>query len=461
MSATHDKPCRPHIAVVAFPMGSHVHTLFTIAKALALAAPAATVSFITSASSVASPPPSPIANLRLVPALEVSSAGTPGEQLSKFVRAMPGNLRAGLEEAVSREDGLRVSCIVSDGMMPELGEVAREMGAVWVVDGCAPVMAVSLLHAYELREAFGSAVDDARGITPKPLCFNSSNCNLLSFSEELVSFVPSLSSLRVRDIPDFIFPPTHDHLIAGTIKEYPKAAAVVFNTFQGLEPLIDADLTSMLTKYLPIGPTKLLTPRAETEAEADRLCIPWLDRQRAASVVYVSFGTFNAPSQRGLVELARGLEASGHPYLWSIKPEMLPKGFVVGGGGRGLVVDWAPQERVLGHPAVGAFLTHCGWNSVMEGISGGVPMVCWPFRWDQMANARTVSRVHGIGVTLEEGGDVAEGGIAKALKTVMEEEEGAAMRARVKMLKARAEEAVAPGGSSSENFKTLLDIVCG
>ncbi|KAG6488150.1 hypothetical protein ZIOFF_056909 [Zingiber officinale] len=156
--------------------------------------------------------------------------------------------------------------------------------------------------------------------------------------------------------------------------------------------------------------------------------------------------------------MAQGLEASGAAFLWSLRErarELLPRGFLDQTRERGLVVGWAPQQDVLRHPAVGVFVTHCGWNSVLEAAVAGVPMVCRPFFGDQRLNGRTVAAVWGIGVGFEEGSMTEEGAV-RVLETVLKTEEGKTMRAKAGELKASAAKAMQPDGSSMLNFNTLL-----
>jgi anthocyanidin 3-O-glucosyltransferase len=146
----------------------------------------------------------------------------------------------------------------------------------------------------------------------------------------------------------------------------------------------------------------------------------------------VSFGTVASPRPDELRELAAGLEASGAPFLWSLREDswpLLPPGFLdrATSTGSGLVVPWAPQVPVLRHPSVGAFVTHAGWASVLEGVSSRVPMACRPFFGDQRMNARSVAHVWVFGAGFEAG--MTRAGVAVAVEELLRGEEGARMRA--------------------------------
>lgn len=127
-----------------------------------------------------------------------------------------------------------------------------------------------------------------------------------------------------------------------------------------------------------------------------------MDKQKPASVVYIAFGSMLVPPPNELVALREALEATGVPFLWSfsnkdnLKTTLFPIGTT-----KGMAVLWAPQKKVLSHEAVGVYVTHSGWNSVLESVAGGVPMICRPFFADNMLNSRRVEAVWKTGITLE------------------------------------------------------------
>ncbi|ONK73693.1 uncharacterized protein A4U43_C04F34290 [Asparagus officinalis] len=161
----------------------------------------------------------------------------------------------------------------------------------------------------------------------------------------------------------------------------------------------------------------------------------WLDEQRPASVIYVSFGSWVGPIEpEKMAELALGLEATKQPFLWALRNDGpwrdgLPSGFLDRTTGRGKIVDWAPQEAVLAHGAVGCFVTHCGWNSTVEAIRYGKKFVCYPISGDQFLNCEYIVKVWRIGVKIEglERREVEE----SVRKVITEDEEGEGIQERV------------------------------
>ncbi|CAO2035835.1 unnamed protein product [Urochloa humidicola] len=179
---------------------------------------------------------------------------------------------------------------------------------------------------------------------------------------------------------------------------------------------------------------------------ADSTCIGWLDTQRAGSVVYVSFGSWVGPIGPDKIrELALGLEATGRPFLWALKRDPswragLPDGFAsrVAAAGRGKVVDWAPQEDVLRHGAVGCYLTHCGWNSTLEAIRHGVRLLCYPVSGDQFINCAYITGAWGIGLRLP--GGMRRDDVILGVGRVMDVDgggEGRRLREKVRALRER------------------------
>uniref|UniRef100_A0A0C9S480 TSA: Wollemia nobilis Ref_Wollemi_Transcript_14126_1622 transcribed RNA sequence n=1 Tax=Wollemia nobilis TaxID=56998 RepID=A0A0C9S480_9CONI len=167
-------------------------------------------------------------------------------------------------------------------------------------------------------------------------------------------------------------------------------------------------------------------------------------------------------------ELAWGLEASGQAFLWVIRPDLvqrdstaLPEGYLARIRARGFLVGWAPQLKVLRHPSVGGFLTHNGWNSTIESISMGVPMIGWPYWSEQFLNCRFSKDVWKVGLDLEstadENGLVKADEIEKAVRSLMESADGKELRKNAAKLKEAAHKAVMPGGSSSRNVDMFVE----
>lgn len=187
----------------------------------------------------------------------------------------------------------------------------------------------------------------------------------------------------------------------------------------------------------PVFPVGLQMPDLTPPPAEDR-CLAWLDVQKPRSVVVVSFGSECTLTKQELAALALGVEESELPFLFILLHQMadeLPRGFVERTQGRGVVVtEWAPQVHILAHPSTGAFLNHCGWISVSEGLRFGVPFVTLPLRYEQGLNAKLVAQELKLGVEVsknDEDDSFSKEEVRKAVCRLMKEEEGREIRSNV------------------------------
>ncbi|KAH6796725.1 hypothetical protein C2S52_021279 [Perilla frutescens var. hirtella] len=184
-------------------------------------------------------------------------------------------------------------------------------------------------------------------------------------------------------------------------------AGDIYNTCGVIEaPYIEALEREKNTKcwaiyrtIAPLLPINIMSENYEHE------CLGWLNKQEPKSVIYVSFGTTVSLSDEQINELAHGLERSKVKFLWvlrdadkgdvfdgEVRRAELPEGFEERVRGEGMVVrEWAPQPQILGHPSIGGFMSHCGWNSCLESITMGVAIAVWPMHSDQPRNAALIT----------------------------------------------------------------------
>ncbi|VAI23140.1 scopoletin glucosyltransferase [Triticum aestivum] len=253
----------------------------------------------------------------------------------------------------------------------------------------------------------------------------------------------------------------------------------VFNSFHELEPdYVEHFHKTLARRVWLVGPVALASKDMAvrgTDApspDADS-CIRWLDAKPAGSVVYVSFGTLTTFAPAELHQLARALDLSGVNFVWVIgaaagrnSAEWMPEGFaeLIASGDRGFMVrGWAPQMLILSHAALGGFVTHCGWNSVLEAVSAGVPMVTWPRYADQFNNEKLVVELLKVGVSIgakdyasgvETHEVIAGEVIAESIQRLMESD---AIRKKANNLGVKARSAVEKGGSSYDDVGRLMD----
>ncbi|CAL9748758.1 unnamed protein product [Musa acuminata subsp. burmannicoides] len=243
---------------------------------------------------------------------------------------------------------------------------------------------------------------------------------------------------------------------------------LVVNTFSDLEGtyldhLRNEDLGN--PRVWAVGP---LAPSHGTASAAERggpVSVPaekvaaWLNGCEEGSVVYVAFGSQAMLSPPAAAALAAGLERSGARFVWAARAgTAVPEVFEERAAGRGLVIrGWAPQVAILGHPAVGSFVTHCGWNSVMEAAAAGVALLAWPMGADQFTNAQLLVEA-GVGVRVCDGGPTSVPDPDELARAVAESvgEPGRERRERAKVMATRTMQATTAGGSS---YKDLVKLV--
>ncbi|CAM6099349.1 unnamed protein product [Calypogeia fissa] len=277
--------------------------------------------------------------------------------------------------------------------------------------------------------------------------------------------------------------PKGQHLNIDCADSFDGAEGLLINTFYDLEaPAIDAfraqikDKGLKVPKLLPIGPmlpSEFFTGDVYKGESRDSVCIKWLDARPKASVVYIAFGSTRGLSPPQTLELAKALEESQESFLWALQVKdksvdvltLLPPGFQERTKDRGLIFPGlAPQLQILSHPATGGFLTHCGWNSSLESISRGIPMIGWPQGAEQKLCCRVLVDQAGVATEIRPGLDgsadfVTSPEIVSALNVLMKQEEGQKLKKRVVEQQSHARAAVAPGGSSSESYKQLVETI--
>ncbi|KAL0316184.1 UNVERIFIED_CONTAM: UDP-glycosyltransferase 73C3 [Sesamum radiatum] len=266
-----------------------------------------------------------------------------------------------------------------------------------------------------------------------------------------------------------------------------QAYGVVVNSFEELESRYVHEFKKLKGGNVwCVGPLSLSSndsfDRAQrgNQASIDSdQCLKWLDNRKPGSVIYACLGSLSRLSPAQFIELALGLEESGHPFILVVKGGskseeieewILDDGIEVRTKERGLFIrGWAPQVLILSHSAVGGFLTHCGWNSTLEGISAGVPMITWPMFAEQFLNEKLVVQILETGVRVgaqavihlgeEEKPEmmVMRDGIKEAVLRVMDEgQEACERRKRAQKLGDMAKRSIQGGGSSSLNIKLLV-----
>ncbi|KAI5056522.1 hypothetical protein GOP47_0028340 [Adiantum capillus-veneris] len=372
----------------------------------------------------------------------------------RSVESLDGQLEQ-LVLSISRDPSLPpVTCIVSDSFLPWTLDVALKLGLprvlFWTMSmaSCCAYTSTSKLIAggYDpfLRRVKGrgekalvTLFPGLPHMDPYDLAFNGD----MDFLEEETE-----NTKWLRGILEFQFQRVHE------------AAWFIANSFQALEaPFIDALCSSTIiprSKLLLLGPLcEAIIPefRGSLWKEQELDCLQWLDTQKDASVLYISFGSVVLRTQEAIQDVAKGLLACRQPFLWALRSGWdeargyLGKEFWGFAMEAGKLTTWTPQLKVLSHGAVGGFLSHAGWNSTIESVSKGVPMLAWPCFLDQFTNSWEVSCQWGMGVQLmrKEGEDGAKE-VEEGIRMLMQSEQRVVFQQRAVELQAASMGACAP-----------------
>ncbi|KAK7266557.1 hypothetical protein RIF29_19205 [Crotalaria pallida] len=342
-----------------------------------------------------------------------------GDLCFSLLSTMPALIEKLIEEIHSKGD-YRITCMIVDGFMAWPLEVACKLGIKGAVFWPAAVAMFAL--TFNIPNLIDDGIIDSDGIP---------------ITKRTLTISPSMPAMDTE--------------------------WWVGNTTYELEP----GALSLVPKFKPVGPLLRSSDHKSVTAaslgqfwEEDISCMNWLDQQPHGSVLYVAFGSITLFDQAQFVELVLGLELTKRPFLLIVRQDpnfsyklTFPAEFR---GSRGKIVGWAPQQKVLGHPAIACFVSHCGWNSTMEGLSNGVPFLCWPYFGDQIYNKKYIcdELKVGLGFESEANGLVAREEIKKKVDQVINDEN---IRSRSLELKEKLLINLVEGGPSADNFAKFVE----
>ncbi|KAJ9541511.1 hypothetical protein OSB04_028017 [Centaurea solstitialis] len=369
-----------------------------------------------------------------------------------------------------RADGTPVTCLVYTLLLPWAAGVARELNVPSALLWIQPASVFCIYYYY--FKGYDKIIGDG--------------CSEPSWSIKL----PGLPLLKSRDLPSFCLPSNvynfalplfKEQLQALDLEEKPK---ILVNTFDALEEaaLKGIDDKMKLIAIGPLIPSAFLDEKDSSDTsfggdlfETTKDYVEWMNTKPEGSIVYISFGSIIMLSKKQKEAMAHGLLASKRPFLWVVRDKDWHR--KVGDKAEeeeeeeelsckeeleelGLIVPWCSQLEVLSHPSLGCFVTHCGWNSTMESIVCGVPVVAIPHWTDQTTNAKLLEDEWrtGVRVVANEEGVVEGDDIARCIEMVMGGEE---MRKNAKKWKDLAREAMKKTGSSHMNLKAFVEQVNG
>ncbi|XP_038887876.1 mogroside IE synthase-like [Benincasa hispida] len=433
----------PHILAIPYPAQGHISPLLQFSKRLQKKG--AKVSLVTT-KFIARTSHSISSSFPLLTISDghddggIDSAESIQSYLDSLRRFGSESLREVLQQLSSSASP--VNCVIYDGFLSWVLNVANEFEigkAVFFTQSCA--VADIYYHVY-------------KGLVELPLP-----------DKEIE--IPGLPPLKPPEFPSFIYQlgtyPAYYDVIVNQYANIHKADWIFWNTFYELEREVLECLKRIWPAIRTVGPSipsAFLDGRIEDDRDYGLsffnpngdASLKWLDGRRKGSVVFVSFGSLGAVSVKQMEETANCLKNCKCQFLWVVRTSeaaKLPRDFMAETKERGLVVSWCRQLEVLAHEAIGCFVTHCGWNSTLEAICLGVPMVAVPGWTDQTTNAKFITDVWKVGVKApaDSGGVVGREALLQGIEEVMGEEKGGEIRENAVVWKASALKAFEAGGS--------------
>ncbi|XP_023532234.1 UDP-glycosyltransferase 87A2-like [Cucurbita pepo subsp. pepo] len=443
-----------HLAAVPYPGRGHVNALMNLCKLLSLKNPNILISFIVTdewLTFLAGEPKPQNIRFATIPNVIPSELGRAND-FPGFIRSVNSDMEAPTDTLLTRLHP-PLTAIVADAFLPwmvQLGNNLRiPVASLWPMS----VTVFSILYHFELLQENGDFPAE-----------------LSERGEQIVDYFPGVSKIRLADLPSF-FSGNGVKVVGGAVKSARSVDNSQFLISTSVYELESSVIDALKAKFpIPIYTIGPSAPYFELETSVkdnggdSKNYLRWLDSQAEGSVLYISQGSFLSVSSAQMEEIIAGVKDSGVRFLWVARGDDGRLKDV--DGETGMVVEWCDQLKVLCHNAVGGFWTHGGWNSTLEGVFAGVPMLAWPIFWDQIPNSKKIVEDWKVGVRFQAVGGrnlVGREEIAETVKRFMNPDnvEGREMRKRVSELRDTCRRAVARGGSSDSNIDAFLRDICG
>ncbi|KAL6616244.1 hypothetical protein ACP70R_038514 [Stipagrostis hirtigluma subsp. patula] len=458
-----------HIVAVPYPGRGHVNAMMNLSRLLA--ARGAAVTFVVTeewrglllASASSSPAAPAGVRLRSIPNVIPSEHGRAADHAG-FLDAVATEMEAPFERLLDRLEGPPPAALVADTHLPWVVGVGNRRGVpVWSL---FPMPAAFFSVYYHFDRLPPWLTDEH---TPD------SAATVGNSDQRLEQYISSqfLSSIKLSDLePTIHNKRTIKHILAA-VSSVKNAQCLLFTTMYELEASFIDSLRSILPcPVYPIGPCvpymTLEGPHTRSNGEVNSLgdYFTWLDSQPVQSVLYVSLGSFLSVSASQVDEFALGLAASEVRFLWILREQSPRVQELIGDTSKGMILPWCEQLKVLCHPSIGGFLTHCGMNSTLEAVFAGVPMLALPLFFDQPIGGRLIVEEWKIGLNLRDWTNkdslIRREDVSWAAKRLIstDETETKAIRRHALEWKEASRRAVDKGGSAYRNLSSLMEMLC-
>ncbi|KAJ3669199.1 hypothetical protein LUZ60_011149 [Juncus effusus] len=443
-----------HVAAMPHPGRGHINAMMNLCRLLSSHNDGFLISFVVTEEwlSILSSDPSPPSNVkyRTIPNCIPSERGRAAD-MNGFLEAVQTEMEVPFEHLLDQLDP-PVKAIVGDTFLPWVVKVGNRRHVP--VCSLFPMAACmfSALNNYELLPV------------PKAVNGGFPAQDILSEYNDhpLEKYIPGLHPLKSRDL-NTVYTVKPINKILQSFPWIQKAQYLIFTSFYELESnLFDSLKSQIPCQIYPIGPCiPYNSPKKEETKLNEGYYITWLDSQSEKSVLYVSLGSFLSVSPAQSDEIANGLASSGFKFLWVVRDNDSRVQEMV--GKTGLIVPWCEQLKVMCHPSIGGFLTHCGWNSTLEAVYAGVPMLTFPIFWDQDVDSRLIVEKWNIGLSLKDemrkDGIVGREEIEKNVRKLMDLGGDVSKKLRNESFKLKevARKAIEKGGSSYNNLNSFVE----
>ncbi|KZV19608.1 hypothetical protein F511_10511 [Dorcoceras hygrometricum] len=369
-----------------------------------------------------------------------------------FLRDFPGRVDEFIGSMMIQRDPCWTFFLITDTFFSWAPTIANKYGLVNVSFWTQTALVFSIGYHLDLLSENG-------------------HCPTKDNAEEEITYLPGIEAISTKDLMPYLKESEttkQAHIVSiKAFEEAKKADFILINTVEELELKALSALNQKKPIYV-VGPVNFIrdcAPPAITKSlwtEMD--CEKWLESKHPGSVLYVSFGSLAQISKQELEEIAYGLLLSEVHFIWVVRADIasekefsLPDGFENQVKDKGLIVPWCDQVNVLSNPAVGLFLTHCGWNSILESIWCGVPMICHPYVFDQPPNRKLIVEDWKVGVNLIDGVSVHREEVAEKIKNLMSGTVvGQGLRQEVEKAKMILHNAIETNGSSDRKFDQFI-----
>ncbi|KAI4352484.1 hypothetical protein L6164_006733 [Bauhinia variegata] len=372
----------------------------------------------------------------------------PGKSSESVLKFMPGKLKE-LIDGINGSQGEKINCVLADQSIGWALDIAEKKGIPRAA--FCPAAAAQLVLALSIPKLIDNGIIDKDG-TP--------------MGKQIIQLSPGMPGVSTEKLVWACVgnKTTQKHifeLMKRNIRSVKGTEWLLCNSTYDLEPAAFA----LAPEIIPIGPVLASNQLGDSNGNfwsQDLTCLKWLDQQSTNSVIYIAFGSTTTSNPSQFQELALGLELSNKPFLWVVQPDITegmkhayPEGFEDRVAHRGRMLGWAPQQKILQHPSVACFISHCGWNSTVESISNGIPILCWPYFADQFLNKSYICDVWKVGLVFEEDdrGIVTRDEIKNKIEELLNDEH---LKTRALDLKENVLNSIGQGGSTNKKLGSFI-----